>query len=523
MADFGPGHGRDGARSSADSQSLVSYFEILRERVWLILACTLLVLGAAVAYVELAPRQYQAQAELDVQAAASNDAVLSALPVLHQTGAPTEDVLTGASLVTTTTVAGAVASALHLKASPGALLGDISANPIGQASLVAVQATASSPLLAQRLANAFVQQTIATTTAAMHAAINSELPTLKSQILTIPLAQRYGPGSQGDQILELEQLDLQSNPTLTSAASAVLPTSPSSPKRKLTLIAGLFAGLMLGVGAAFAFHAFDPRLRREEQLREIFGLPILARIPRERLVRRSGPLLPSELDVAANEGYRTLRTMLAGRGPSSEPRVYLVTGSSPSDGKSTTAISLAAAQAQSGGTPILIEADLRRPTFASVFDLKSFPGIEQVMMGKLELVDALAPVRVGDTSIRVLAAHRWGAELADRLSPSVVRKLIDDAKALSDFVVIDSPPLNAVIDALPFAQLADEVLIVARLEHSRLNKLEELNELLSQHAAHGSGLVLVGGDRPALYYYGSGDKAPSRSRGRSARALGAAG
>src|ERR1019366_4244312 len=114
MADFGPGHGRDGARSSADSQSLVSYFETLRERVWLILACTLLVLGAAVAYVELAPRQYQAQAELDVQAAASNDAVLSALPVLHQTGAPTEDVLTGASLVTTTTVAGAVASALHL-------------------------------------------------------------------------------------------------------------------------------------------------------------------------------------------------------------------------------------------------------------------------------------------------------------------------------------------------------------------------------------------------------------------------
>lgn len=516
---------RPGSRSSSDDQSLVRYWMVLRERAWVIAVCAVLVLAVAALYVATAPRTYQAQAEMEVQAASSGDPVLSTLPVLHQSGDTTADVLTAASLVTTQPVANAVVSVLHLKESPAAVLGDISASPIGQASLVAVQATASSPQLAERLATAFVEQTIAFTTARIHAAIARELPALAGQVAAVPLAQRYGPGSLGAELDELRQLQQQSDPTLVIASAASLPTAPASPKTKLTLIAGLIAGLLVGVGAAFLVHALDPRIRREDQVREHLALPILARIPRQPGSRRPRPLLPSELSFGAQEGYRTLRTMVASRARSSGPRAILVTGSAPGEGKSTTSLGLAAALAQGGARVILIEADFRRPTLAGsltlastgTMDRGSFVGIEQVLIGRVELGKALVSVTVDRVPMRVLAADGSIADLADKMSLALVDKLVDDAKLLADFVVIDSAPLTAVIDALPFAQAADEVLIVARLDETRLNKLRELIDLLSQNGVASSGLVLIGGQptRGGYYYPATGaNGAPEGGTGR---------
>lgn len=488
---------------------------VLRERLWVIAACTVLVLAAAVVYVEVAPRTYQATAEMEVQAASANSEVLSALPVLHQTGDPTEDVLTGASLVTTQPVAAAVVRSLNLKMSPDQALGDISASPIGQAGLVAVQATASSPQLAQRLANGFVEQTIALSTARMHAAIAQAIPTLQSQLQSVPVGQRYGAGSLGQQLQELIQLQHQNDPTLVEAAPASLPTAPSSPRTKLSLVAGLIAGLLVGIGAAFLFHALDPRLRREEQLRDRFGLPVLARIPREPRGNRPRPLLPSELSAAGHEGYRTLRTILAARARGSESRVVLVTGSAPAEGKSTTSMGLAAALAQSGARVILMEADLRKPTFAQSFNLADFHGVERVLLGRAELGKAVVPVRIDGAPVRVLAAHPTTGE-AVGISFALVRKLVNDARAVADFVVIDSAPLTTVIDALPFAQAADDVVIVARLEQTRLNKLDELDDLLSRHGIATTGVVLIGEHpmRHLEYYYAEGNGTPRADEGR---------
>lgn len=501
MQDLGRGNGRREDRSGSEGESMKRYFLVIRERLWVIVACTVLVLVAAGAYTKIATKTYEATAQLEVNAASSSSDVLATLPVLHQSGDPTQDVLTGAGLVTTPQVATAVVRALHLDMSPSTALSYITSSPVGASDFVAVQAATSSPSLAKNLADEFVQQTIATSTASMHAAIAAQLPAMKLQLAQTPPAERYGPGSLGASIQELEQLLVQPNPTLIAGSTAALPTAPSSPKTKLTLLAGLIAGLVIGIGAAFALHALDPRIRRDEQVRELLGLPILARIRRERRRGRTAPLLPTELSVSSQEGYRTLRAALTARGSSEESRSFLVTGSGPGEGKSTTAINLAAALAQTGASVILVEADLRRPTFAAAFGLKIVFGVEQVMVNEVDLAQALVPVNFGDKTINVLAARRSGVELADRLSYTVASKLVGEAKELADFVIVDSPPLTAVTDALPFAQLADEIVIVVRLDQDRRNKLVELDDLLHQHGVPATGVVVVGETHVAGDYY----------------------
>ncbi len=501
--------------ANPEGDGLLRYLDVLRERVWLIVGCTVLVLAVAVAYVEVASKTYTATAQLGVQAISGSDTVLAGIPgVLHQSGDPTQDVLSGAQFVTTPDVAAQVVKTLHLNVSPTTALGWVSASPIGQSDFVAVQAQTGSASLSERVANAFVAQTIAVTTAQMHQAILAQLPSMQAQLQGTPLADRYGSGAIGTSVQELEQYQHKNNPSLFAGATATLPTGPSSPNKKLTVIAGLIAGLVLGIGIAFAAHAFDPRLRRAEQLRDLLGVPVLARILQERR-RRPQPLLPSEISITSQEGYRTLRTMLSVRRGNDSP-VYLVTGSGPGEGKSTTAISLAWSLTHTGASVILIEADVRRPTFASIFDLQYLFGIDEVLKGEVPLASALAPVLLDDSGIRVLAARHSGFELSDKLSHGVAVKLLEDAKALADYVVIDSPPLTVVSDALPFAKLADEVIVVVRRGVTRLKALVELDDLLRQNGVRPSGIVVVGdSDSPGAGYYpgyanGKPAEAPAR-------------
>jgi receptor protein-tyrosine kinase len=182
-------------------------------------------------------------------------------------------------------------------------------------------------------------------------------------------------------------------------------------------------------------------------------------------------------------------------------RAYLMTGSSPAEGKTTSAIGLAAALAHGGSRVILIEADLRRPTIAQTLDLELEYGTEDVILGRVELPEALTVAEFDGWALRVLAVRRPGAGHADRLSPSVARRLITEARSMADFVVIDSPPLTDVSDALPLANLADEVLIVARMGVSKLGKLARLHDMLVSQGTRPSGLVLVGETGPRTGYY----------------------
>jgi Mrp family chromosome partitioning ATPase len=489
-------------RRSESEVGVLRYYRTLREHIKLIVACTVLAVAVAAIYTRVAPKRYSAEAQMLVSPADAGNTALSTLPVLHGTNDPTRDTLTAAGLITNPQVAQATIRALHLKVSPGDLLSKITATPIGQSNLLALQATADSAAQAQRLANAFADQVVATRAANLHTALATAIPGLQAQLQAETPAERIANSTLTSEISQLQALKTSPDPTITISARAGLPPAPYTPKTKLALVAGLIAGLVLGIGGAFLLDALDPRLRREDQLRQLFNALILAGIPRERPHHRgAGPLLPTDLSFAGHEGYRSLRTLLAARA-GNKPQAILLTGSAPGEGKTTTAIGLAGALAQGGASVILIEADLRRPAIGAALQLSVEYGTEHLAQGTVELEQALTPLVLDGAELQVVAVKHPSDYVAERLSFDFSQRLVEHAKELADFVIIDSPPITAVVDALPLAKYVDDVVIVSRLGVSKLAKITELYDMLMNYGAPPLGFVVIGESpiRGAMYY-----------------------
>jgi capsular exopolysaccharide synthesis family protein len=480
------------------------YVETLRERMWIVVAAVAITTGIAILYVLTASKVYEAEADLLVTPIASTDTPLVGLPgLIPSSSDPTRDVATASRLVANTDVADRVKEKLGSSDSARSLLGKVSAEPVASSNIVAVTAEAGSPEEAQELANTFATEAAANQTEQLHNAIDQRLPRLVDN-----LRQGTGdPAALRATISTLENLRSGSEASLRVEVRADTPTSPVSPRPMLSIAGGLLAGLVLGVGAAFASQAMDPRLRREEQLRRLYRLPILARIPRDSH-SRDRPLGPLELSPATSEAYRTLRGTLAvsRRSSRSGSHAILVTGSSPSEGKTTTAINLSSSLATAGHNVILIEADLRRPGIAPALNLQSKYGVASVLVESVALQDALATTPTFGSNLGILLADYEGGWISDLFALPSARELIAEARRLADYVIIDSPPLTDVIDTLPLVDYVDDVVLVAGIGRTHLRKLTQLGELLAENGVRPAGFAVVGTPRPrrSEYHYYAG-------------------
>lgn len=470
---------------------LKRYVETIRERLGLVVVATLVTTAAAVAYVMTAPKTYEAEADMLVTPVASD--TLPSLPgLIRESPDPTRDVETAARLVTNHDVAERVRAELGLSESAEDLLKRVKAEPVAQSNIVAVSAEDHSPTEARDLANTFADAAVTEQTEKLHEAVETVITGLQEQL-------QNGPDPAiSTQLAELSALSSAPNPALQVETPATVPQEPAAPRPVLTVAGGLFAGLVIGFAGAFAAQILDPRLRREEQLRRAYRLPILARVPREQ-GRRQEALGPRSISAAAAEAYRTLRSTLEQPGPDGTgSRAILVTGSSPSEGKTTTALNLAASLALAGRRVILIEADLRRPGIATGLGIdEAHAGVVSVLIENTALQDALITSPSYGNNLQVLVADFSGGWIAELFSIPAAQHLIDDARALADFVIVDSPPLTEVVDALPLARKCDDVLIVTRLGKTRLDRIARLGELLADNGITPVGFAVIGTPPPS--------------------------
>jgi capsular exopolysaccharide synthesis family protein len=497
-----PAREADWLNPETAQHGLARYLTTIRDRWWLIALVLLICVGAAAAYVATAEKVYEAQADLLVTPVSSSDPVTTGLGLIQDSNDPTRDVSTASRYVESVPVAERVKGALKLDGSPAQILNKVDAEPLAQSSVVTVTAKANTADDAARIANAFATETVRYRTEQLRAQLERTIPFLRSQIEQLPPAERTSDSGLPARIAGLEALRGVPDPTIRVVTPASPPETQAAPRAKLSLAAGLLGGLVLGLGAAFGLQALDPRLRREEQLRDVYRLPILARIPIESRGKRGTALPPEQLSPGTFEAYRTLRASLAATlGTEFRSGSVLVTGSSPGEGKTTTAINLAHALVAAGNKVILIEADVHRPAIGAALGVRPRYGLSSVLIRQVRLEDALITTDAYGPDLQLLLVDRPGAATADRLSLPTARQLVAEAEALADYVVVDSPPLTEVVDALPLAQQVAGVLVVARLSRTKLRKLQELGEILAQNELRPAGVALVGVERSRTGYY----------------------
>ncbi len=294
-----------------------------------------------------------------------------------------------------------------------------------------------------------------------------------------------------------EQANLQT-PDASFLTRASIPVDPDSVSPLLLVAAGSVAGLAAGVALAFLLEMMSTGFREPDEIQAATGLPVLASIPTTGSRSRPKRLLKRALrtsDNALAESVRNLRTSLLLQTAERNPRTIMFASSLPGEGKTTTALVMAALSGQMGRATLIVDCDLRRRTLAKhlVGDAQG-EGLLALLDGTASLEQAIKVHQ--ESGIHVLAmepSKRMPKNPADLLSSQRFRDIVEELKGTYDLILFDTPPVLAVTDARVVAQFVDAVVyIVAWKATAKSAVAHGLRELESVNArVAGIALTLI--------------------------------
>jgi capsular exopolysaccharide synthesis family protein len=272
------------------------------------------------------------------------------------------------------------------------------------------------------------------------------------------------------------------------------PVSPR-PIRNAAL-AGVL-GLILGLIAAFLREHFDRDLRTRDAVEKSFGVPVIGQVPsiRDTNGRR---VVSDEPFGPVDEALRALRANLQYLAVKRPLRTLLVTSAGPKQGKTTVAANLAVVLARSGASTIVVDGDLRRPTLTEIFESGQSPGLTGVLVGAVDADDAIVDIAVngegsgGDARFSVLPSGPLPPNPSELLSSAPMQHLLDRLEVVYDHVLIDSPPILLVADALELARIVDGVIPDVRRNETTTDEAKEVRALVDRLGINLVGAVFTG-------------------------------
>ncbi|MCW2495335.1 polysaccharide biosynthesis tyrosine autokinase, partial [Jatrophihabitans sp.] len=265
---------------------------------------------------------------------------------------------------------------------------------------------------------------------------------------------------------------------------ASYPAKPYEPRIRNDVGLGLAVGIVLGIALILLRELLSQAVQTTEDLQALAGSRVIGTVPRD-LPKVSLPVA-TDPRSRRSEAYRQLRTALLTLS-SPQVRSIAVTSALPREGKTSVAANLAVSLSRAGHRVVLIDADLRRPQVAQLFELPPGRGLTDVLVGRSGADDVL--VAAAPAGLFLIPAGTPNAAPSELLGSARFDELVAYLVERFDFVIVDTPPVLPVTDALVIGARLDGVVVVTRLGRTTRSELRAARELIEGTSARVLGYV----------------------------------
>ena len=287
--------------------------------------------------------------------------------------------------------------------------------------------------------------------------------------------------------------------------AAVKPMSHLKPKKMLNILLAIIFGLFGGVGIAFFLEYLDDSVKTVEDIERITKWPFLASVPE---IDVGGVLKEAEKDTFVNmkpkdpisEIYRMIRTRMLFTAAEGKPiKAVLVTSPGPQEGKTTTLCNLGIAIAQNKQRVLLVDADMRKPRMHETFGALNDKGLSSFISGQALFDDVVQKTKIENLSI--VSGGVIPPNPSELLASHKMKEFVTKAGEKFDFIMLDTPPIGMLADAVIVAGLTDGVIMV--IESGKMSKriLGRVNQLLEHVKVKILGVVFNKAPLGASSYY----------------------
>lgn len=386
--------------------------------------------------------------------------------------------------------------------------------------LAMVEVESANAGLSAQLANAFVSSFVAWRTETVRSKARRAAEIVRAQLAAFDQKRRGGAADfslLSSTYVELSQslTDLRATAATGTGGyrlvkPATAPTGPFSPRPLRSAVVGMGVGLLAAIAFTFLLYRFGPRLSGAEEARYLLGLPVLGRVPQDRGDRSgtSGVASVSEPTSLAAEAYRRLRASVNSTILNADVKVILFSSSSAGEGTSGTVANLAVALSQAGRRVVVVDADLRRPTQQTYFDLPNDKGVTSVALGQTSVSESLQPIALSAmgelTSAQtrgldgepaeplcVLTSGPSVADPGETVAGHAMAAIVSEVKQHADVVLVDSPGLLDAADASALAGVVDALVFVVDARVTSRPALKECKEYLDLVPCRQLGVVIM--------------------------------
>jgi non-specific protein-tyrosine kinase len=414
--------------------------------------------------------------------------------------------------------------------------------------LIKIDVTDTSPERAMAVANELSRQLILRTPAAADQEnlarqqfVNEELDDLQFEIRETKdrittkqqeLAESFSAREISDLQNEISTLENKLNAMQTNYASllastqqgaanvisivqeATLPQRPIGPNQRLTILATSLIGFILATGAAYLLEYLDDTVQTPEEIEHLTDLPTLAGIAQIKSQQKGLKLITvTEPRSPIAEAFRGLRTGIQFSNIDASCRLLLITSPNPAEGKSLMAANLAVVMGQAGHNTLLIDADLRRPVQHKIFGVDKERGLTNLLLAlEPNLTDELKLRKVKEfirsaniPGLYLLPSGSIPPNPSELLGSAKMKSVLQILSTRFDYIIIDSPPILPVTDAVVLSTQVQSVLLVVNAGRTGRSQLKRSTERLREVNAKLIGAVLNGlsrkSDAYSYYYY----------------------